>query len=621
MRAKAIGEQELAPTGALVEPIYFPSGEHKLFGWLHSAAVDSLPGIGLVICNPFGFESMCSHRSVRAFAEAAAEIGVPTLRFDYVGTGDSEDLRLEADQLEAWTQDVVAAISELRRRTGVEQVCLLGFRFGALLATLAAARCESLGSLLVIAPVVSGRRYVRELRTLDLASSPAASAKAPSNSVSHGEKVSKDSVEAGGFLLSAASIAALSQVDFLAMPAPPVAELFVIDRTDLPSAREWTERLSGLGMRTRYMRLPGSVEMLMVAPQFSIIPQIMVSAMRDWLLRFRNTLAQDKAKAGSRNLTSDRGAPLTTLQLRVEGGVSADLITERPMFFGSDPTLFGIVTEPRTDELRRRGVILVNSGGDYHIGPRRLHVSLARQWAQRGYVVLRMDLEGLGDSATRLGRPENEIFPRGAVANMRAAVEFMRSNYAVSNVTLGGLCSGAYHTLRAAVAGLALNRIFMINPQNFYWGEDQSLDDLQLVEIVSHPSVHSERLLSANAWKRLITGRIDIARILRIYSRRGWLMIESSLRDLARWFHISLPNDLGSELEEVTAAGMRVVFVFSRGDVGLDLLRIQGGSAVRRLGDRCRVHIVDGADHDFTRSSARVALANVLSEELFARQH
>jgi hypothetical protein len=142
---------------------------------------------------------------------------------------------------------------------------------------------------------------------------------------------------------------------------------------------------------------------------------------------------------------------------------------------------------------------------------------------------------------------------------------------------------------------------------------------LQLVEIVSHPSVHSERLLSAKTWKRLLTGRIDVPRILRIYSRRAWITVESTLRDLARWVHIKLPNDLGSELEKVTAAGIRVVFVFSKGDVGLHLLRIQGGSAVGRLGDRCRVHIIDGADHDFTRSVARVALANVLSEELFAR--
>jgi predicted alpha/beta hydrolase len=55
----------------------------------------------LVICKPFGFEAMSAHLSVRAFAEAAAEIGIPALRFDYGGTGDSEDLAPGADQLKA----------------------------------------------------------------------------------------------------------------------------------------------------------------------------------------------------------------------------------------------------------------------------------------------------------------------------------------------------------------------------------------------------------------------------------------------------------------------------------------------------------------------------------------
>jgi len=32
---------------------------------------------------------------------------------------------------------------------------------------------------------------------------------------------------------------------------------------------------------------------------------------------------------------------------------------------------------------------------------------------------------------------------------------------------VGGLCSAAYHALRAAVAGLPVNRLLMVNPQNF----------------------------------------------------------------------------------------------------------------------------------------------------------
>src|SRR5208282_6426264 len=74
------------------EPLYFASESHSLFGWLHWPRGVPMASVGVVICNPFGYEAICGHRSMRAFAEAAASVGVPALRFDYLGTGDSEDI-------------------------------------------------------------------------------------------------------------------------------------------------------------------------------------------------------------------------------------------------------------------------------------------------------------------------------------------------------------------------------------------------------------------------------------------------------------------------------------------------------------------------------------------------
>src|SRR5256885_5371383 len=115
-------------------PLYFESAAQMLFAWLHRPAVQAAPSLGLVICKPFGYEALCAHRTMRAFAEATAELGVPALRFDYRGTGDSADMDPAADQIDVWLQDVAAAVSELRRQTGVQRVCLLGVRLGALLA-------------------------------------------------------------------------------------------------------------------------------------------------------------------------------------------------------------------------------------------------------------------------------------------------------------------------------------------------------------------------------------------------------------------------------------------------------------------------------------------------------
>src|SRR5579862_9097664 len=74
------------------EPLYFQSGERQLFGWLHWPHETRGADLGLVICKPFGYEAICAHRSLKTFADAAAATGIPALRFDYTGTGNSQDL-------------------------------------------------------------------------------------------------------------------------------------------------------------------------------------------------------------------------------------------------------------------------------------------------------------------------------------------------------------------------------------------------------------------------------------------------------------------------------------------------------------------------------------------------
>src|SRR6185295_18973817 len=108
-----------------------------LFGRLHRSTDASTP-IGLVICNPFGYEAICAHRSLQHFARAAAENGFPALRFDYDGTGDSAGGDLDDDRLSAWIESITAAVAHIRAATGVQQVVLLGARLGATLALLAA---------------------------------------------------------------------------------------------------------------------------------------------------------------------------------------------------------------------------------------------------------------------------------------------------------------------------------------------------------------------------------------------------------------------------------------------------------------------------------------------------
>lgn len=574
------------------------------------------PKVGVVICGPFGYEAICSHRALRAFAESTAGLGLPTLRFDYAGTGDSSDIDPEADQLDIWAADVVAAVSELQRRTGIQSVCLLGVRLGALLATMAARQCSAVKFLALIAPVISGRRYQKELRTTRLASLRKDYAE-PSSPVTE-RSAAAGSMEVSGFTLSAATIASLGGVDLTASAPPPVREILVIGDASLPASRTWAERLFAHGIRTNYVDSSEVVELIMTAPQFSNIPQGMIEATRDWLLQC--ALKQSPPDEGG-GLNSEGAAPLSVMTLR-EGVPSQHApLTERPVFFMSKAALFGIVTEPRQGETRRRAVILLNAGADHHIGANGMYVDLARNWAGRGYIALRMDLSGLGDSGTAPDQPENDVFPPSALDDIQAAIEFIRDRYGSRDITLFGVCSGAYHALRAAAAGVPVNRILMVNPQNYYWRQGATLQDLQLAEVAHNPGIYRRRIFSIEAWKRLFAGRVNLWRILKIYFHRPFMAVESALRDLTRFVHVRLPHDLGWELQEIAARGVRIVFVFARGEPGLDLLKIEAGSVVRRMGERCRVHIVDGGDHIFSQNGPRAAMKQILNEELSTRAY
>lgn len=592
--------------------VYFSSDGNKLFGWLHRPLGDSTSNVGLVICSPFGYESTCSHRTVRALAEAAAAMGVPTLRFDYAGTGDSCDIEPGCNQLDVWSSDVVAAASELKRLTGVDKVCLLGLRLGALLATLAAPRCVHVSGLVLISPVLNGRRLLRELRTARLAAALAM----PVTVEPQASGLETGSLEFSGFPLSSATMSALSQIDLEASVAPAVSQMLIVDRKDLPVASKWAGSLSDCGTKVEYVALPDFVQIVMTPSDSAIIPHEMIAATCSWLQRHAIEEQRDHS-----NRSQACHQPVQTPEILILPAGEPQLsLTERPVSVAEDPFLFGIVTEPRSGETRRRAVILLNGGGVHHIGIFRDWVLLARRWARSGYVVLRLDMAGFGDSDTRPGRKNNEVFPPAALDDMRSAIDFMRHRYGVRDITLAGMCSGAYHALRAAAAGLAVNRILMVNPQNFFWKEGMTGDDMrQLTEAVLNPGGYRNRLLSKAHWARLLRGQVHLWTIPRVLVHRALMALESRFRDLARHLRIRLPRDLGSELEQIVGRGVRVVMVFARGEPGIDLLKIQAGSSIGRLGDRLHIHIVDGANHDFSERGSRTIMESILGDELSAR--
>ena len=101
---------------------------------------------------------------------------------------------------------------------------------------------------------------------------------------------------------------------------------------------------------------------------------------------------------------------------------------------------------------------------------------------------------------------------------------------------------------------------------------------------------------------KILRGDVHVAAFAQLVLRRLLSVVEHHLRNFARRIGRPLAHDLGVELELIAAQGIRIDFLFAEGDPGIDLLRLQGGSTIRRLrAKNClRVHVIDGPDHTFT---------------------
>ncbi len=628
---------ELAPTGnpcATRRPIYFASGAQQLFGWLHLAAKPQ--ALGLVICNPFGYEALCAHQSLRAFAEMAAELGIPALMFDYLGTGDSDDAPAGTDQFESWVHDIDAAVRALCGVTGAQQVCVLGLRVGATAAATVAARCPWITRLIALAPVTSGRRYLREMRTMRLAATAHSLTAKPQTAPKGQRDESSQGFEVGGFYIESATIRSLATIDVTELPLGNVRDVLIIDRPELPAARGWTDAMGKQGIRVTYSALPGFEHMIQTEPQLAVLPDAMISAAHVWL----QAALHSTAELVSSDVTTSSSLPSAVASETLSIASSADVTcSERPLFIDNDRKIFGILTEPLAIARSGRGVLLLNDGATHHIGSSRMAVRLARRWAQMGYVVLRMDLAGLGDSAShpgrrgQPGRTGTNAYPPGAMADIGVTAEFMRKQLSVSHLTLSGLCSGAYHALQAAACGLPVNQVLAVNPLIFYWQpEGLSEQEIKAVEAIHNTQRYRRHALSRATLIKVFTGHINLRRILRLLSSRMALWMPgmgrkpsptdsaqaqgagdrnaSDLRRRMRDF------DLGKQLAAVAGRAVRLHFIFSRGESGLEILQMLAESSLRRLAATCRIYQIEGADHIFSQSEPRARLEELLSDIL-----
>ena len=112
-----------------------------LVGILTLATGEPAPGAPHVVLLSTGIlHRVGTNRAWVSLARALAEAGVPSLRFDYSGIGDSERPHDAGSMRASVERDIAAAIEYLGKTRGAERVVLVGLCYGAFDAFLAAVK-------------------------------------------------------------------------------------------------------------------------------------------------------------------------------------------------------------------------------------------------------------------------------------------------------------------------------------------------------------------------------------------------------------------------------------------------------------------------------------------------
>jgi hypothetical protein len=440
--------------------------------------------------------------------------------------------------------------------------------------------------------------YLREIRALSLARPPSS----PPSDV----RVDPELQEAAGFTTTAETRTNLAGIDLLKLDSPPAAEILALERDDLPPSDAWPKRLLAQGAAVEQRRLVGYVDMMRDAHASKVPAEAIASAL-DWLQ------ARQGVAAGAGLVPPP--APETASAQVSEG---PQLLRETATFLDAEHLLFGIVSElAQNTHAARDVVVLLNSGTIHHIGPSRLYVAIARACAARGIAAIRLDLSGVGESGLRPGEQENSPYADSARMDVRHAVDFTARRFPGARIHLIGLCSGAYHSLKAAVAGNGLHSIVVVNPLTFFWKPGMSLEYADF-QVTSETNRYARSAGTLASWLKLLRGQVNVLAAGRVFWKRFQVRARNSLRELARLCGLKLQDDLAAELRSVARQQTEIYFVFSATDPGHSLLLEQGGRIVGNLvrGRQLRISIVQGADHTFTSHWNREQLLELLMAHL-----
>lgn len=589
-------------------PVYLQGSGEAVFGLLHPGNGEAEPEVAVLLCPPFGWEDICSYRARRDWAMSLAEAGVPVLRIDLPGSGDSPGSPRDAGRLDAWAEAVCSSARWLRGRTGCRRLAVLGIGLGGLVACRALADGAPVDDLVLWGVPARGRRLVRELRALArLESANFRSAQDPAP-----PPAPEGELEVAGFVLTPQTVAELSALDVGRVDLPRVQgrRALLLERDGLGVDAELREALERSALAVTTAPGPGYGAM-MAEPQEARSPVAVFDRVSAWLAESVPAAALGANPGEDESCSEPLPGDALPHELReVEIVLGGGRIRERPLTVThSGGQLFGVLAEPLSTRADLTAVLL-NAGAIRRIGPGRMWVEMARRWALKGVPTLRLDVEGIGDADGDAERYSSvaELYVPELVAQVRSALDVMEEQGLPGRFAVLGLCSGAYMAFHCALDDERVSTALMLNPRALFW--DASLGAARDFR---------RGLLRPSQWRRIrevpTTRRLALAR----WALRWVLTLP--VRILTRAAGGAQGDDVVSRaLDRLRDTDKRAVFVFGGHEPLHEELTQTGVLQDLSRWPDLEVELIAGRDHTlrptWAQREAHAVLDRALATEL-----
>ena len=529
------------------------------FGTLHRPAGRVGSGLTVVISLPVGREGCCVYRHFVEWGNSLARRGAQVLRFDPRGEGDSFPVDPDRDQWRCWLDGLCSAVDLARALTEPRSLALVGLRLGATLA-MAAAERTSPDALVLLAPIMAGATYIKQLRL---------SAAVQSLAAEPGE------MAVDGMQLSTATLEQIDRLDMTGV-VPTWRRLFLAGPKPEPV------HAAALGGDVTTTPFHG-YSRLFRDTHLSEAPERVLTQISDWL---------EQGLPGEAP-----AAPLPRSVRRAPAELRTPHWVEEPVLFGEG--LRGILCRP-AQGTGRKAVVLANTGADPRGSCGGFTTFACRALAGAGIAALRFDFLGLGESEGRRDGPTH-VYATSHVDEYRAAAAILARN-GFDDLTLVGVCTGGYHAIRAVIEEPLFTRALAFNSW-LVWrpGTPLGFRAIRMKDVIYSTSWQTR-------FRRLLRGEMNLlqkAPGLAHRVRQLWY----------RWRGDAASRAVQSELVRASRQGKKILVVLGRKDQAVDDLESDFGRKFRRIGQvkGLSIRTVPDLDHALhSRRSKAIALGEIL---------